>query len=95
MSYSCYRAGYGDKEIVVNASGNGTKSLHLSLEASLKKLQTSYIDLVSLFELEQGIIANKASALCSLVGFHVQYSGADAVPQYYGASRESPLSRRV
>lgn len=43
---TCYRAGYGEKEIIVNAGGNGTKSLHLSLEASLKKLQTSYIDLV-------------------------------------------------
>jgi len=45
---TCFRAGRGDKEIIINASGNGTKSLHLSLEASLKKLQTSYIDLVSL-----------------------------------------------
>ncbi|PMD62533.1 Aldo/keto reductase [Hyaloscypha bicolor E] len=43
---TCYRTGYGEKEIIVNASGNGTKSLHLSLEASLKKLQTSYIDLL-------------------------------------------------
>jgi len=43
---TCFRAGYGDKEIIVNTSGNGTKSLHLSLEASLKKLQTSYIDLL-------------------------------------------------
>ncbi|CAL3962836.1 unnamed protein product [Diplocarpon coronariae] len=41
-----YRAGYGEKEIIVNTAGNGTKSLHLSLEASLKKLQTSYIDLL-------------------------------------------------
>ncbi|KAH6676695.1 NADP-dependent oxidoreductase domain-containing protein [Halenospora varia] len=43
---TCYRAGKGDKEIIINAAGNGTKSLHLSLEASLKKLQTSYIDLL-------------------------------------------------
>jgi len=43
---TCYRAGYGEKEIIINAGGNGTKSLHLSLEASLKKLQTSYIDLL-------------------------------------------------
>jgi aryl-alcohol dehydrogenase-like predicted oxidoreductase len=43
---TCYRAGKGDKEIIINATGNGTKSLHLSLEASLKKLQTTYIDLV-------------------------------------------------
>jgi aryl-alcohol dehydrogenase-like predicted oxidoreductase len=43
---TCFRAGYGDKEIIINAAGNGTKSLHLSLEASLRKLQTNYIDLV-------------------------------------------------
>jgi aryl-alcohol dehydrogenase-like predicted oxidoreductase len=43
---TCYRAGYGDQEIIINTTGNGTKSLHTSLEASLKKLQTSYIDLL-------------------------------------------------
>jgi len=43
---TAFRAGHGDKEIVANTSGNGTKSLHLSLEASLRKLQTSYIDLL-------------------------------------------------
>lgn len=43
---SCYRTGYGDKEIIINTTGNGTKSLHTSLEASLKKLQTNYIDLL-------------------------------------------------
>jgi len=32
--------------VIINSTGNGTKSLHLSLEASLKKLQTSYIDLL-------------------------------------------------
>lgn len=32
---------------MINSTGNGSKSLHLSVEASLKKLQTSYIDLVS------------------------------------------------
>ena len=45
-SYRAYRTGYGDKEIIVNSAGNGTKSLHISLEASLKKLQTNYIDLL-------------------------------------------------
>ena len=29
-----------------NFGGNSAKSLHVSVEASLKKLQTSYIDLV-------------------------------------------------
>jgi aryl-alcohol dehydrogenase-like predicted oxidoreductase len=45
--YSCaFRAGHGDREILVNTMGNGTKSLHVSVEASLRKLQTSYIDLL-------------------------------------------------
>ena len=30
----------------MNFGGNSAKSLHVSVEASLKKLQTSYIDLV-------------------------------------------------
>jgi len=42
---TCFRAGHTG-EILINATGNGTKSLHLSLEASLKKLQTTYIDLL-------------------------------------------------
>jgi aryl-alcohol dehydrogenase-like predicted oxidoreductase len=42
---TCYRAGYGDKEIIANTVGNGTKSMHTSIESSLKKLGTSYIDL--------------------------------------------------
>ena len=42
-----YRATFGGKEIIVNTGGNGTKSLRNSLEASLKNLQTSYIDLVN------------------------------------------------
>lgn len=43
---SCFRHGHAESEFTVNAAGNGTKSLRVSLEASLKKLQTSYIDLV-------------------------------------------------
>lgn len=42
-----YRAGLGNKQIMANFAGNGAKSLHASVEASLKKLQTDYIDLVS------------------------------------------------
>lgn len=34
------------QKILVNFNGNGSKSLHTSIEASLQKLQTSYIDLV-------------------------------------------------
>lgn len=42
-----YRTGFGDKEIIVNTGGNGTKSLKSSVEWSLKNLRTDYIDLVS------------------------------------------------
>lgn len=43
---TAFRAGRGDEEIIINSSGNGTKSLHVSLEASLKKLKTSYVDIL-------------------------------------------------
>ncbi|KAI0114767.1 Aldo/keto reductase [Daldinia grandis] len=36
----------GKGEIMINFTGNGSKSLHLSVHASLEKLQTSYIDLL-------------------------------------------------
>ncbi|TPX13113.1 uncharacterized protein E0L32_006539 [Thyridium curvatum] len=41
-----YRSGKGNKQIMANFTGNGAKSLHMSVEASLKKLQTDYIDLL-------------------------------------------------
>ncbi|KAF7846267.1 hypothetical protein BT93_L4729 [Corymbia citriodora subsp. variegata] len=41
-----YRTEHMDSEIQSNYVGNSTKSLHLSLEASLKKLKTDYIDLL-------------------------------------------------
>lgn len=45
-----YSAGYkntsGPDLMQSNFGGNSAKSLHVSLEASLKKLKTSYIDLV-------------------------------------------------
>ncbi|KAF7860479.1 hypothetical protein EAF04_008604 [Stromatinia cepivora] len=43
---TCFRTGHAGEEILINTGGNGTKSLHLSVEASLKKLRTSYIDLL-------------------------------------------------
>ncbi|KAI3402225.1 hypothetical protein diail_154 [Diaporthe ilicicola] len=36
----------GEGRILANFTGNGTKSLHTSLKASLKKLDTDYIDLL-------------------------------------------------
>ncbi len=41
-----FRGAHLDQEIGANFTGNGTKSLHTSVNASLKKLQTDYIDLV-------------------------------------------------
>lgn len=43
---TAFRAGHGDTEILANTMGNGTKSLHVSVAASLRKLRTSYIDLL-------------------------------------------------
>lgn len=41
-----YRAGHGDSENIANTAGNGTKSLYVSFDRSLKKLQTHYIDIL-------------------------------------------------
>lgn len=42
-----YQSANDKVKIRANYQGNSAKSLHVSLEASLRKLQTSYIDLVS------------------------------------------------
>jgi aryl-alcohol dehydrogenase-like predicted oxidoreductase len=42
-----FQAGPKGKNVMANFTGTGSKSLHVSVEASLKKLQTDYIDLVS------------------------------------------------
>lgn len=44
MSYTTHK-GY-DKIINANYGGNGAKSLHVSVEDSLRKLQTSYLDIL-------------------------------------------------
>lgn len=41
-----YRMGKDGKGKTVNHAGNHKKSLHLSLRDSLKKLQTSYLDIL-------------------------------------------------
>ncbi|KAH9041001.1 NADP-dependent oxidoreductase domain-containing protein [Lactarius pseudohatsudake] len=41
-----YKRGQESNIRMVNYSGNSTKSLHISVEASLKKLRTTYIDLL-------------------------------------------------
>ena len=44
-----FRAEHGDSEIMINSTGNSAKSLITSVNASLEKLQTDYIDIVSCF----------------------------------------------
>ncbi|KID92071.1 norsolorinic acid reductase [Metarhizium guizhouense ARSEF 977] len=41
-----FKAGPNHPHIMANCVGNGTKSLHVSVNASLRKLQTDYIDLL-------------------------------------------------
>ncbi|KAH8894091.1 norsolorinic acid reductase [Thozetella sp. PMI_491] len=41
-----YKVGEGKNNVYANFGGNGSKSLHVSVEASLKRLQTDYIDLL-------------------------------------------------
>jgi aryl-alcohol dehydrogenase-like predicted oxidoreductase len=41
-----YKRGKDEYTHKVNYSGNHAKSLHISVEASLKKLRTSYIDVL-------------------------------------------------
>lgn len=70
-----YRATFGDKEIIANTGGNGTKSLHTSLQWSLDNLQTSYIDLVfptssSRFK-SLGLVTDRCSSCISTGGIIV------------------------
>jgi aryl-alcohol dehydrogenase-like predicted oxidoreductase len=44
---SCYPSGKGGEYIKSNFQGSDLKSMYLPLEASLKKLQTSYVDVVN------------------------------------------------
>ena len=39
-----------EKKILINYGGNSSKTLFVSVEDSLKKLQTNYIDIVCLFK---------------------------------------------
>ena len=44
--YTSYYPAQQEKSIKVNFTGNHSKSLHVSVEASLVKLKTSYIDIL-------------------------------------------------
>jgi len=41
-------AGHSAAEITANSTGNSTKSMRVSLDASLRRLKTDYIDVVRL-----------------------------------------------
>jgi aryl-alcohol dehydrogenase-like predicted oxidoreductase len=41
-----YTSGHGKPKIAVNNTGNSAKSLRVSVDASLRRLQTSYIDIL-------------------------------------------------
>lgn len=45
-NYQSRASGQYNDDILINFQGNGTKSLHISVNRSLKKLQTDYIDVV-------------------------------------------------
>jgi aryl-alcohol dehydrogenase-like predicted oxidoreductase len=94
---TCFRSRTG--EIAANFTGNGTKSLHTSVNASLKKLQTDYIDLVSRhhlqhheFEMMKWVLTIGV-ALRALVGFQYLDRGSDAGSQCPGTFRQGAISR--
>ena len=71
---SLYLSGKGGETIKSNFQGNHTKSLQLSLAASLEKLQTSYVDLVYshilIFFLTHNANNSFNQVLCPLVGLY-------------------------
>lgn len=73
-----------DKHIPANFGGNGTKSLHLSVEASLQKLRTSYIDLlyVHWWDFTTSIPELMLSLNGLLQRGKVLYLGASDLPAY-------------
>jgi aryl-alcohol dehydrogenase-like predicted oxidoreductase len=85
----------GPKKVMANYQGQHAKSLHLSVEASLKKLQTTYIDLVSLHPstLLPSHVLTAPEALCPLVGLYDVNSRGHAIFEPSGCSRKGPVSR--
>jgi aryl-alcohol dehydrogenase-like predicted oxidoreductase len=80
-----FRAGKFDKnEIHANYTGNGTKSLHVSVNASLRKLKTDYIDLLYVHWWDASTsIPELMQSLNALVqNGKVLYLGASDMPAY-------------
>ena len=88
-----------------NFGGNSAKSLHVSVEASLKKLQTSYIDLVP-FRTSSRFLScpsrtsiadafRPRPALRPLLGHAHLHPRSDAIPQPPRILPQSPLPRYI
>jgi aryl-alcohol dehydrogenase-like predicted oxidoreductase len=80
-----------------NYQGQHAKGLHMSLEASLKKLQTDYIDLVYTYHpvlqsVQLGLKLIFIQDLRPLVGLYHFDPGGDAKPQSHGCLGQGPLS---
>ena len=88
-----------------NFGGNSAKSLHVSVEASLRKLQTSYIDLVPLRTSSHVHTCpsrtNIADPFCPrlalrpLLGHAHLHPRSDAIPQPPSILPQSPLPRYI
>ena len=93
------------KLIQTNFGGSSAKSLHVSVEASLKKLQTSYIDLVNdptrYAALLTAFKCNRADhclpipALRALVGHAHMHPRSNAIPQPPRLLSQSSLPRYI
>jgi hypothetical protein len=85
---------------MANFSGNGSKSLVMSVEASLEKLQTKYIDLVSpsLYSGRHSgwTLADwfPSQAIYSLVGLQHIHSGTDAILEPLSCFGQGIVPRR-
>lgn len=69
-----FPSGKGGEKINSNFQGNHSKSLRVSTEASLRKLKTSYIDLVS-FRVENRMQKQRHSYILSTKGVHNRAKG--------------------
>ncbi|KAI9158297.1 Norsolorinic acid reductase A [Paramyrothecium foliicola] len=79
-----FRGGPNHPHVMANFTGNGSKSMHVSVEASLKKLQTGYIDLlyVHWFDYSTGIPELMQSLNQLVLSGKVLYLGISDTPAW-------------
>jgi len=79
-----YRTGNGATEIISNTGGNGTKSMNTSVNQSLKKLQTDYIDIlyVHWWDMSTSIPEVMQSLNSLVVSGKVLYLGVSDTPAW-------------